>query len=74
MVLCGCHGHQLFGIGYHFKIIILEPSGYREKKLILRPAVTREGKITAKFQSLKHEAQLVEHRAVTRKVMSSTPA
>ena len=36
MVLCVCHGHQLFGIGYHFKIFRSQVAT-GEKKLILRP-------------------------------------
>ena len=37
MVLCVCHVHQLFGIGYHFKIFRSQVAT-EKKKLILRPA------------------------------------
>ena len=36
MVMCVCHGHQLFGIGYHFKIFRSQVATGK-KKLILRP-------------------------------------
>ena len=38
MVLCVCHGHQLFGIGYHFKIFRSQVATGK-KKLILHPVL-----------------------------------
>ena len=38
MVLCVCDGHQLFGIGYSFKIFRSQVATGK-KKLILRPVM-----------------------------------